>query len=168
MRLSAREQQVLGTIEAGLADSDPKLASLLGMFSRLTSGEEMPTCKKGRARRLRAPKRTPRNSVLHLTLLGRHARPNKRYLGLRPALHVTWWCLLSAALVALALILSHGGGGRGGCVHSWELACVGFPPADVHRPLCTSAGEWHGSCSRKPQQRSTGFRMRGPRGWGHR
>jgi hypothetical protein len=42
MSLSAREQQALESIEDGLAESDPGLASRLGIFSRLASGEEMP------------------------------------------------------------------------------------------------------------------------------
>jgi hypothetical protein len=42
MSLSAREQQALESVEDGLAESDPGLASRLGIFSRLASGEEMP------------------------------------------------------------------------------------------------------------------------------
>jgi hypothetical protein len=46
MSLSAREQQALESIEDGLAGSDPGLASRLGIFSRLASGEEMPEAMK--------------------------------------------------------------------------------------------------------------------------
>ena len=42
MSLSASEQQALDSIEATLTSSDPKLASLLAIFTRLASGEEMP------------------------------------------------------------------------------------------------------------------------------
>ena len=42
MSLSAREQRVLESIKHGLAESDPGLVSLLGIFSRLVSGEAMP------------------------------------------------------------------------------------------------------------------------------
>ena len=42
MSLSASEQQALASIEATLTSSDPKLASLLAIFARLASGEEMP------------------------------------------------------------------------------------------------------------------------------
>jgi len=38
--MSERERQALGSIEDGLAGSHPALASMLGIFSRLTSGEE--------------------------------------------------------------------------------------------------------------------------------
>ena len=42
MSLSASEQQALDSIEATLTSVDPKLASLLAIFARLASGEEMP------------------------------------------------------------------------------------------------------------------------------
>lgn len=41
MSLSAREEQILGSIEDGLACSDPKLAWMLATFTRLASGEEI-------------------------------------------------------------------------------------------------------------------------------
>lgn len=46
MSLTAREQQALHAIEDEIAGSDPKLASLLATFTRLTSGEEMPVREK--------------------------------------------------------------------------------------------------------------------------
>ena len=42
MSLSAWERQTLDSIGNGLAESDPKLATLLTTFARLASGEEMP------------------------------------------------------------------------------------------------------------------------------
>jgi hypothetical protein len=42
MGLSARERQVLDSIEAGLASSDPRMAALLGRFTTLVSDEDMP------------------------------------------------------------------------------------------------------------------------------
>ena len=51
MGMSEREMQALGSIEDGLAGSDPALTSMLGIFSRLTSGEEMPAREKIRVRR---------------------------------------------------------------------------------------------------------------------
>ncbi len=42
MSLSVSEQQALDSIEATLTSSEPELASLLDIFARLTSGEEMP------------------------------------------------------------------------------------------------------------------------------
>ncbi len=46
MSLSEREQQALDFMAEGLADSAPKLASLLATFARLTSGEQMPVHEK--------------------------------------------------------------------------------------------------------------------------
>ena len=43
MSLTAREKHALHAIEDRLAGSDPRLASRLATFTRLTSGEEMPT-----------------------------------------------------------------------------------------------------------------------------
>ena len=42
MSLSASEQQALDSIETTLTSADPKLVSLLAIFARLASGEEMP------------------------------------------------------------------------------------------------------------------------------
>jgi Protein of unknown function (DUF3040) len=79
--LSAREQQMLGRIADELAASDPGLASTLGVFNRLTSGEEMPARQQVRAGR---PRRTTR------------ARSP-----------VTVWLLLLIVLIAVAVVLSH-------------------------------------------------------------
>ena len=51
MSLSASEQQALDSIEATLTSSDPKLASLLAIFARLASGEEMPVRERVRIHR---------------------------------------------------------------------------------------------------------------------
>jgi hypothetical protein len=46
MTISERDRQALGSIENGLAGSDPMLASMLNIFSRLAAGEEMPARQK--------------------------------------------------------------------------------------------------------------------------
>ncbi|HYB49104.1 MAG TPA: hypothetical protein VED20_17395 [Streptosporangiaceae bacterium] len=51
MSLNQPETQALGSIADGLAGSDPRLASMLTIFSRLAAGEEMPAREKTRARR---------------------------------------------------------------------------------------------------------------------
>ena len=51
MSLNQSETQTLGTIEHGPAGSDPRLASMLTIFSRLAAGEEMPAREKTRVRR---------------------------------------------------------------------------------------------------------------------
>jgi hypothetical protein len=42
MSLPARQQRKLKEIEGGLTGSDPRLRSLFGIFTRLTTGEAMP------------------------------------------------------------------------------------------------------------------------------
>jgi len=46
MSLNQPETQALGAIADGLAGSDPRLASMLTIFSRLAVGEEMPAREK--------------------------------------------------------------------------------------------------------------------------
>ena len=57
MSLNQLETQALGSIADGLAGSDPRLASMLTIFSRLAAGEDMPAREKTRVRRGRAPAR---------------------------------------------------------------------------------------------------------------
>jgi hypothetical protein len=61
MSLTEPETQALGSIADGLADSDPRLASMLNIFTRLATGEEMPAREKARARRGR-PAARPRRA----------------------------------------------------------------------------------------------------------
>ncbi len=49
--LNPLQTQALGSIADGLAGADPRLASMLTIFSRLAAGEEMPAREKTRARR---------------------------------------------------------------------------------------------------------------------
>lgn len=50
MSFTELERQVLGTIADGLRGSDPRLASMLTIFSRLAAGEEMPARQTTRVR----------------------------------------------------------------------------------------------------------------------
>jgi len=50
MSLTQPETQALGSIADGLAGADPRLASMLTIFSRLAAGEDMPAREKTRAR----------------------------------------------------------------------------------------------------------------------
>ena len=79
---SDQESQTLGVIEDRLAGSDPKLASKLAIFSRLTSGEDMP----GRER--------IRRRQLHLRL------------GWQPVM-LSMWLIVSAGLLVLCAGLQH-------------------------------------------------------------
>jgi hypothetical protein len=50
MSLNEPEMQALGWIEDGLAGSDPRLASMLNIFSRLAAGEEIPAASRSPSR----------------------------------------------------------------------------------------------------------------------
>ena len=54
-----------GLAAAGLAGSDPRLASMLTIFSRLAAGEEMPAREKTRVRRGRPAVHRPRRARRH-------------------------------------------------------------------------------------------------------
>ena len=88
MSLNQSETQALGTIADGLAGSDPRLASMLDIFSRLAAGEEMPAREKIRVRlgrpaahRPRRARRYPRRGIA----FPQPRRPNRRSTANR------WW-----------------------------------------------------------------------------
>jgi hypothetical protein len=118
MSLSTREQQALGFIESDLARSDPKLASLLATFARLTCGEEMPVREKIQAVR--------RWSAFGARRLGQR-------LGHWRSMTLLW-LLIAFALVAVALVVGNGGGSvsKGSCANSWPTTCTA--PATTHLP----------------------------------
>ena len=62
MSLSARDRHALGSIQDQITGSDPQLASLMTMFTRLASGEEMPALEDIRAGGPRPP-RAPRSGA---------------------------------------------------------------------------------------------------------
>lgn len=92
MGLSTREQHALDSIEDRLAESDPRLTSLLATFTRLTDGEGFPERENIRAR----PRLSRLQGKLPWALL---------------------WLIVSAAVIGVGLTLSRGGGGggRGSC-----------------------------------------------------
>ncbi|HTX84267.1 MAG TPA: hypothetical protein VME44_18940 [Streptosporangiaceae bacterium] len=115
MSLSARERQVLDSIEEGLARSDPRLVGLLATFTRLASGEKMPAREKIAA----ASGRARRRFILQ--------RP-----GLLPAVALIY-VLVIAALVVSTTVLSHGSSHRQ-CPSSWTVLCASSPTAPGSRP----------------------------------
>jgi hypothetical protein len=131
MSLSPKEQQALASMEDGLAGSDPKLASLLATFARLTSDEEMPVREKIRASRHRARRRPHRNQSQH--------RGNARRDIRRPGLRLGWqqtmlllWLAVTIALVAVALILNRHSR-NGTCTESWPMVCAQQAPGALSR-----------------------------------
>jgi hypothetical protein len=110
------EQLALESIEIGLGDSDPVLAALLAVFSRLAAGEEMPA-----GERVRTPLRHPRRRRPR-------RRPGRAPLpqSAPPVWQMVWLVglVVSVALVTTALVFSHGG--ASGCVQTWAAAgCPG-------------------------------------------
>jgi len=126
MSLSAWEQQALESIKSGLAGSDPELMALLSAFNRLASGEEMPDREKtpaGSRRAFRRLRRARWRSTLYRA---------RRRLGLhRIGLLVLLWPLITAALIAVALVLN-AGGNRGTCTETAAMICA--VPVSGHSP----------------------------------
>jgi hypothetical protein len=63
MSLNQLERQALGSIADGLAGADPRLASMLTIFSRLAADEQMPVRDKTRVRRGWRPPGPPRRAA---------------------------------------------------------------------------------------------------------
>jgi hypothetical protein len=119
MSPSAREQHVLDSIKDELTDSDPKLAGLLATFTRLVSGEEMPL----REGIWSGSRRADR-------------RPGRARTTVTPGALLLLWLLISVVLIAVAVILSHGGSGSpGGCTQSWPAVCASSQPSAPTRQL---------------------------------
>jgi hypothetical protein len=100
MSLPTGQQKVLERIEGGLAESDPRLAGLFSIFTRLALGERMPWFEQIRVRPV----------VDRLVRVGRWFRPSNR----RPAVRMRAMMLLPAALLAMAFALTMAFGFSGG------------------------------------------------------
>jgi hypothetical protein len=138
MSLSASDQQALDSIEATLTSSDPKLASLLAIFARLASGEEMPVRERIRIHRLQVTRgRQRKQRCSRPDKAGRHMRSGFRSLGWRRA--ALMMCLLAfAGLIAVSVIDSHANHEK--CAHVRIAACVGQAPAPAARSDEPSTG----------------------------
>jgi hypothetical protein len=108
MDLSAREKQVLRSIEGGLAESDPGLVAKLAKLSRLMPDADMPAAGRGRAG----------------SRVGGRAR---RYSRLGPAM-LALWLAMTCALIATAVALSHGSAHRA-CTGLVAVQCASRSPA---------------------------------------
>ncbi len=94
------EHEALDSIQSALGHTDPKLASLLAMFSRLASSEQMPAHEKVRFP-LRHPPHRRRSRPRWGQALHRH-----RSL---PRAAVLTWLIASITMITVAVILSRGG-----------------------------------------------------------
>lgn len=116
MSLNEQEVRVLDCIADGRTSSDPRLGSLLMTFSQLASGQEMPVHEKiGTNRRHRRPSRRSRSGHA-----GRRLRPGSHRAGTLRA--VLLWVVLSAGLIAVALIIIPSGPRT--CVESRAATCT--------------------------------------------
>lgn len=129
MSLGEWERRALGAIEAGLARSDPRLAALLRIFSRLVSAEAMPVRGKIQALRRRAARR---HSTARLRITARRrAQPATAIMQPAPSFSRRGWLLamplvwlaISAGLIAVALALSTGDQRGGSCTPSMGVVC---------------------------------------------
>ena len=123
MSLTEPETQALGSIADGLAGSDPRLASMLTIFSRLAAGEAMPVREKTRARRerpaARRPRRArrfPRRGIAFPQPRRRHPRP-----GWQQAM-LLLGAVVSAALLTATLALT--ASGHNTCARPMGTACT--------------------------------------------
>jgi hypothetical protein len=110
MSLNGPQMQALGWIEDSLAGSDPRLASMLNIFSRLAAGEEMPAGEKIRVTRGRAAAPRPRRARRHPRWRIALPQPRRLYrrLGLQQAM-LLLWVVISAGALAVALVLNASG-----------------------------------------------------------
>jgi hypothetical protein len=121
LSLNAGEQRTLSCIADELAGSAPKLASMLTVFNRLTSGEEMPDH--------RQPGETGKDER------HRSHAPRRRSGARRPRSHIRKrvWTIAALALTVITAIVmtvlliltSHGSGTNTGCVQSLVIVCPG-------------------------------------------
>jgi len=127
MSLNETERQALGSLEDGLAGSDPRLASMLNIFSRLAAGEEMPVREMIGVRRGRPAARHPRRVRRHPRQGGALPQPRRRHarLGRQQAM-LLLWAVISAVVLAVALVLNTSGH-NASCIRSVRTACPSPP-----------------------------------------
>ena len=143
MSLSARDRQALGSIQDQITGSDPQLASLITMFTRLASGEEMPALEEIRTGGPRPRARAAAGRTAARTPCALSRRTSRR-LSRQPAFYLLW---LTVAITLITVTLAiNCGGGTGSCTQSWAAlgACAGQVPTDSPRPGLPSAGRTPG------------------------
>jgi hypothetical protein len=123
MSFTELERQALGSIADGLAGSDPRLASMLTIFSRLAADEEMPVCERIRMRRGRSTAHRPHSARRYRRRGTARPQPRRLHarLGWQQAM-LLLWAVMSAALLSAALVLT--ASGHKTCVRSMGTACT--------------------------------------------
>lgn len=154
MSLNTREQQALLAIEDGLSAGDPKLASMLASFTRLTLDQEMPVHEKRPADVVTPGARRPRGD--------QQCPPRRRQFRRAGNLHKglgwqTTGLLLSLLAVPGLIAMSLAGLGRSlpPCSDTWAVLCTGGVPAHTSPPPMRRMGPGHsGSSARQPRPRN--------------
>jgi hypothetical protein len=122
MSLTEPETQALGSIADGLAGSDPRLASMLTIFSRLAAGEEMPAREKTRMRRGRPASHRPRRARRHPRRGTARPQARRRHPRLgRQQTILLLWAVTTAALLTTALARNNSS--HNACIQSIGTAC---------------------------------------------
>jgi len=136
MSLTEPETQALGSIADGLAGADPRLASMLTIFSRLAAGEEMPARQQTRVRRGRPAARRPRRARRHPRRGIAFPQPRRWYARLGwPRAMLVLGAVVSAALLTAALALTASGPTT--CARPVGTACPS--PSITHMPARANA-----------------------------
>jgi hypothetical protein len=114
--LSAGEQRALSRIANELAASDIKLASMLGVFNRLSSDEEMP--ERQHTGRESSPSHRTRGRAQNTRLQRRAVKPAWCLL--------TAWILISTVLIMVMIVthIGHDHDGRARCPLWWPATCA--------------------------------------------
>ena len=139
MSLTPWEDQILDSIKDRISRSDPRLAALLAIFTKLAADEQMPLGENIRVtpRAFRRPGRRRRRRVRRM-VRAPVSRARHRFGDQRLALAL--WLVISVALVATALLLNRGAQGAG-CTPASAFACAS--PSSTHSPQTTASS--HGS-----------------------
>jgi hypothetical protein len=132
MSLNEPDRQALGCIADGLAGSDPGLAAMLNIFSRLAAGEDMPVREKIRVARGRPTAYRPRRARRHPRRGRALPQANRLYLRLgQQQAMLLLWAVISAGLLAVALVCNTNG--HQACIRLIGTACPS--PASHSMPI---------------------------------
>jgi len=132
MSLSAREQHALDCIADELSGTDPKLASMLTAFTRLTAGEEMPareSIRPGRA--WRTGRRRGRARRAERSPAGPPARARRHWLD-RQRIGLALLLLIAVGLIAGVLATT--AGDRAKPCGGPAVPCLGLAPMSKEPP----------------------------------
>jgi hypothetical protein len=131
MSISQHELHVLESIGNQLTASDPELAGLMAIFTRLTVGEKMPASEHIRVS-WRWAARISRRIKRHRRHQARKPRGRRR-LARQTRTMLVIWLLITASLISAAVALG-GASGQNSCAMAWAIGCSQSAPAHSPRP----------------------------------